>query len=381
MVSGREVLLISEASVYTDHKGDFIARGGGAASFHNMALSLVKNGFKPTVFALREFADQQEFETIEGVDYVRAVKSGRMSFRLIRYLYLAKKFAKNYEIVFLNQFLPHFLTLFLRKKFTISVIHDVYLKSYTGFWIKQYGVLKGIFGGITERMELFFDKHFAKKIVTVSPASLDKIINIMGENVREKIFLLPNPIDLSGYISDAKKEDILLFVGRFVNYKNPKHLLYVLKEIQKKYKNFKAMFVVTRDFPKVMRDFEKYRKELGILKSHVILKNFCSPEDLRMYYAKAKILVHPSFVEGQGIVVLEALASNTPVVAYNLPAYNGMLVEGENSELADQGNMDQMVEACFKVLGDYDRYRSSCGNVLKNFSTEMHAERMRELIH
>jgi len=51
---------------------------------------------------------------------------------------------------------------------------------------------------------------------------------------------------------------------------------------------------------------------------------------MKNLFAKAKIFVQPSYVEGQGIVVLEALASKAPVVAYDLPAYKGMLVNGEN---------------------------------------------------
>ena len=75
-------------------------------------------------------------------------------------------------------------------------------------------------------------------------------------------------------------------------------------------------------------------------------------------------------VEGQGIVVVEALVSGTPVAAYDLPAYKGVLVDGVNAGVAWNGDVEWLAKKCLEVLGNYDYYRKNSGVNLDEFSEE-----------
>jgi len=57
------------------------------------------------------------------------------------------------------------------------------------------------------------------------------------------------------------------------------------------------------------------------LKPHVRELGQCSDEDLAFYLSGARALLMPSFAEGFGLPVVEALAYGTPVLASDLPVY------------------------------------------------------------
>lgn len=365
----KKALLISESSVYLDNKGSFIARGGGAACFHNIGKSLVDLGFDVDCYGIREFDEQRESDFIDGVRYERRMVSSRSSLKLIRYLIRAWLKSRDYDYVVVNQFLPHLLLPFIRNKLKIAVVHDVY-KDKKGFWRRQFGFFTGMVGWVTEFLQLRFDKWFADKIMTVSEASASKIVGAVGKRVRKKIFINPYPIDPNEYYGDLEKEDFMLFVGRFVSYKHPEHVLYVIKQVRNLYPDFKAVFVVSRNFVETRRKFEAEMKSLGLSGDAVECVEFCPARKLKQLFGKAKVFVQPSYMEGQGIVVLEALASGTPVVAYDLPAYNGMLREGENCELVERGDRRALAMACVKVLKNYSEYHERCGVTLRDFSVE-----------
>jgi glycosyltransferase involved in cell wall biosynthesis len=59
----------------------------------------------------------------------------------------------------------------------------------------------------------------------------------------------------------------------------------------------------------------------GELRSHVRELGACSDEDLIGWLAGARALLMPSFVEGFGLPVIEALQLGTPVIATDLPVY------------------------------------------------------------
>ncbi len=376
----KKVLLISESSVYTDEKGDFIARGGGAACFHNIGKGLSDLGYDVSLYSLREFDVQKEQEVIDGVKYERKIVSSRSSLKLIAYLFESWKRARDYDYIFVNQFLPHLILMFLPKKFKVAVVHDVYTGTEGNFWVRQFGFFVGNFGRVVERLQLYFDKWFADKIMTVSKSSEEKIVSVLGKSVKGKIFINANSINFNDYKVDLEKDDYLLFVGRFVSYKHPEHLLYVINEVRKKFPEFKVVFVNTRDFVDVHKKFDEVKASLGLDDAAVEVKDFCGDDELKDLFSRAKVLVHPSHMEGQGIVILEALASGTPVAAYDLLAYNEMLDEGKNCELAEMGDVLGLSDACIQILSNYEYYKAQTCSTLGYFDFSAFRSRLEVML-
>lgn len=369
----KKVLLVSESTVYKDPKGNFTARGGGEVCIHNLAKAFLNIGYLPTVFGIREFKGQSSEEEIDKVKYERFPIFSRSSLKIISYLKSVLKKAPHYDLLVLNQFSPHVILPWLKTK-NIALIHDTYKPYGLKFWIKQYGFLKGIGGAVIENFQLKFDRKYAHKIMTVSDHSKKKLISLFGEEFSKKIFKNPFPISISEFYKNKPKEDFILFVGRFVDYKHPEHVLYVLKKIKEFFPKFKAVFIVSRNEKKTMKKFMATAKKLYLDQLDFKLIFDATHEEVKNLFTSAKLLIQPSFVEGQGIVVLEALAAKTPVIAYDLPAYDGMLINNFNSLLVKKGDMVELSDAAVKALRSFSDYSENCHISLKNFSFKKFCE-------
>ncbi|MBI3491656.1 MAG: glycosyltransferase family 4 protein, partial [Acidobacteria bacterium] len=84
---------------------------------------------------------------------------------------------------------------------------------------------------------------------------------------------------------------------------------------------------------------------------------YVDPADRRALYADARLLVQPSFEEGFGIPVLEAMALGVPVVAANRGALPEVL--GDAGPLVDPERPADMARAIARILSDH-AYAAEC---------------------
>ncbi|MFH1562090.1 MAG: glycosyltransferase family 1 protein [Nitrospirota bacterium] len=88
----------------------------------------------------------------------------------------------------------------------------------------------------------------------------------------------------------------------------------------------------------------------GLQKKDVILTGYVPDEELPLLYCGASLLVHPSFFEGFGLPVLEAMACGTPVVASNVTSLPEII--GEAGLLFDPFKPEEMASAVYRILSD-----------------------------
>jgi glycosyltransferase involved in cell wall biosynthesis len=99
------------------------------------------------------------------------------------------------------------------------------------------------------------------------------------------------------------------------------------------------------------------RIERAPLKGHVHHVGYVAPDDRRALYEGARLLVQPSFEEGFGIAVLEAMTIGVPVVVAN----RGSLPEvaGCAGSLVDPERADDITRGIQRVLDD-DAFAAGC---------------------
>lgn len=94
------------------------------------------------------------------------------------------------------------------------------------------------------------------------------------------------------------------------------------------------------------------RRELQRRHPEHIYAGMRSGNDLAAHYASADMFLFPSLTETFGNVVLEALASGLPVVAYNHAAAADMIRDGQNGRLAAPGDAAGFASAAAGIASD-----------------------------
>lgn len=129
---------------------------------------------------------------------------------------------------------------------------------------------------------------------------------------KENITILPPAIDTKRFqkeesadLSIPDDRDIVLFLGRRTNLKGIQTVESKLPEILRRRNDLQFVFVGKG------RDLEIEQR----WQDHVTIVGQVDPSDVSKYLHAADVLMHPSLTEGVPRVLLEALATRTPVIA------------------------------------------------------------------
>jgi glycosyltransferase involved in cell wall biosynthesis len=101
----------------------------------------------------------------------------------------------------------------------------------------------------------------------------------------------------------------------------------------------------------------EYAKSKGV---NVKFTGFVPYVDLKSLYSACDIFVLPSFEEGQGVVLLEAMASGKPLIGSNIGGIPMQIKDGWNGFLIEPRNKKQLVEK-IKYLIDNPKERIRMG--------------------
>ena len=85
-------------------------------------------------------------------------------------------------------------------------------------------------------------------------------------------------------------------------------------------------------------------------KHHIHYLGYLSDELVALFYSKADVFVYPSYYEGFGLPVLEAMTLGTPVITSNTSSLPE--VAGDAAILIDPNNLEQLAEAILQVVSD-----------------------------
>ncbi len=140
----------------------------------------------------------------------------------------------------------------------------------------------------------------------------------------------------------------LLFVGTIEPRKNLTNLLEALAILKSK-NNFTGQLAIVGMTGWMSEDLESFVEKLG-LSSSVRFLGFVPDDDLRIFYNKALALVFPSFYEGFGFPIVEAMSCGTPVVTSNTSAC--LEVAGDAALTVSPREPQEIADAVLKIMDD-----------------------------
>lgn len=140
----------------------------------------------------------------------------------------------------------------------------------------------------------------------------------------------------------------ILFIGRLEKRKNLVRLIQIFNLLKKKYNiSHKLILAGKKGF-----GFKEIKKAIqnSSYQRDIFLKGYILEKEKTDLLKNADIFVFPSFYEGFGIPVLEAMVSGTPVVCSNVSSLPEIV--GNAALLVDPLDADKAAEAVYKLLKD-----------------------------
>ncbi len=190
----------------------------------------------------------------------------------------------------------------------------------------------------------YYAMYRAKSIFPNSGYTRDWFLRIFKGNFHEKCRVIPGGVNIDKFVyseSGAKAVDkelglhgkpVVVFAGKLTKYKGVEYLVGAAKNIH-------GEVVILGDGPEKAKLQEK-AKQLNLTNIHWVGHKGAGVKKLVPYYSRADVFVAPSiWDEPLGLVILEAMACNTPVVVTRkggIPlavkeGYNGLFVRPRNS--------------------------------------------------
>lgn len=183
----------------------------------------------------------------------------------------------------------------------------------------------------------------------------------LAENCKvypERIGILPTGIEASNFQVEEEKileirqkfqaENIplLLTVSRMAQEKNIEFLLKSLALLKKRYGKLFRMLMVGDGDDRAA--YERMSEELG-LEQEICFTGKIPNQEIAPYFAAADVFCFASKTETQGIVILEAFAGKTPVIAVEASGVKDLVKSGLNGILTEE-NPEQFAGELYLLL-------------------------------
>jgi len=262
---------------------------------------------------------------------------------------------------------PHFNSPILFPKKSVCTIHDVTPLTFPGHRmnsiIRRLGY-KAVFQSTVRK---------AKRIIAVSESTKkgildffhlpEKKIKITYEGVDDRFRI----IEKNDIINTVKNkfgitQPYIFYIGVWRSHKNLETLVKSFNILKKKYNLPHQLVLGGREdlhYTKVREKIDKSE-----FKNDIITTGFISDQDLPAIYNGATLFALPSFIEGFGIIAVEAQSCGCPVVSSNTTSMPEVLAD--SALFFDPNNAEEMAKQMYKVISDEKVRENLIAKGLKN---------------
>ena len=193
----------------------------------------------------------------------------------------------------------------------------------------------------------------------------------------EKINVVPNGVNLNlfngierdynfrrRYAMDNEK--IILFMGRLVYEKGVQHLISAMPKMLNGYHDSKLIICGKGG---MLNELKAQVNSMGI-GNKVYFAGYMHGKDVQRMYKAADIAVFPSTYEPFGIVALEAMLSENPIVVSDVGGLNEIVQHRENGMKSYAGNPNSIADSILELLYDH----KLCADITKKAKNKVRNE-------
>jgi glycosyltransferase involved in cell wall biosynthesis len=214
---------------------------------------------------------------------------------------------------------------------------------------------KGLKGIVTGALNRFVTRKYFDRVICVSENMMEHLAHPFG---REKLRCIRNGIDVSRCVARTPRETVrqqlgvapealmIGTAGRLVPVKGVNLLIEAAKLLQPSIPHLTTL--IAGDGPEMARLRSRAGK-LGIPESVIFTGH---RDDVYDLISAMDVFVLPSLSEGIPMVLLEAMALGTPIVATRVGGVPEIVVNGATGLLVDPGDPSRLADACGKIIAD-----------------------------
>lgn len=343
--------------------------GGAEVLVGTIALEQVKQGHEVKILLTEGFLDSYSNYPLK--DHLEKINLIEIVLEKFNF---DKKAINNKLINFIHLFDPEVIHTHLYISELIAQKYYYSKANYVSHFhnnIKQFDFQfnKGIKRALTDFREVrwLFKKYKISKpkFITISKNSLKYYQQKFPRSLFDSINLLQNSINIKRYLIEKKlfntKLIKLISIGSLLENKN--HITQI-KLIQ---------FLVQKNYPielDILGDGPEYYRLIKLVEELKLTDriNFRGAVSNPEYYlSQADIFIHTAYSEAFGLVILEAMAAQVPVVILNGQGNKDLIQHGVNGFVFEQNEIDAFYEMIINLIEDEKLRISTLGNAF-NFS-------------
>lgn len=209
-----------------------------------------------------------------------------------------------------------------------------------------------IIASVYNKTALKYLLNYADRIIITQP---DYINSPHLQNYKDKIITIPNGVDSNLFKpSKTRVKNQIFFLSVLDRFHKYKGLDYLLKSLTDVKKHIPDVKLIIGGKGELLQEYKQKCKDLQI-EDNVEFKGFLTDEEVQYYHSTSELFILPSISslqEGFGIVVLEAMSCETPVISTTIVGVSDDITENECGIIIPPKDVKSLSKAIVKVLSD-----------------------------
>ena len=354
--------------------------GGIARVVYDLSKTLLKDGHDVTVVTYRE-GDAPYFEDDKGVKVYRVDNYMinpnnfidwimQLNFNLVAKANEIIAEQGKFDVIHAHDWLVAYAAKTLKNSYNIPIVATIHATE------------SGRNSGIHDETQRYINDtewmltYEASEVIVNSNYMKNELQRLFGLPY-EKINVVPNGVNLNlfngierdynfrrRYAMDNEK--IILFMGRLVYEKGVQHLISAMPKILNGYHDSKLIICGKGG---MLDELKAQVNSMGI-GNKVYFAGYMHGKDVQRMYKVADIAVFPSTYEPFGIVALEAMLSENPIVVSDVGGLNEIVQHRENGMKSYAGNPNSIADSILELLYDH----KLCADITKKAKNKVRNE-------
>ncbi len=259
---------------------------------------------------------------------------------------ISSKLTLYFQIIVEKRFSSKLVQLIKKHHIDLIYLNNQPMRNFSGF-IAAKKTHVALVSHIRTLHTFGFSGSFYQFIKMVQPKfiAISHAVRTAWKAIGVEAEVIYNPVPIFIMQEYTDKEYDVIYVGRLIAAKGIELLLDVLLELQKKYP-LKAILLGDGPLKSTLRS----KIDNQCLGDHIQLLGYKS--DALQYIQKSKILVFPSWDEGLGRVVIEAMKLKTAVISTDAGGVVELVMDHKNGLVFDKFSKSSLYAAISRLLAD-----------------------------